>query len=195
VSGDELRDVYVYEVHGSNLVATTHAARGVFTLDRTNKSVRLVLHDAWYKGGRAESPVFFGQTPEMELKVRERSDKTTALGEMTLAELWEKRRELKQQGIDTTPADVQIHWQMAFSFACVGFALVGIPLGVRAHRRETSAGIAMAVLLVLVYYSFFIVGGSLDTKPQYLPWLILWLPNFLFQGLGLLLLRKVNRGV
>jgi lipopolysaccharide export system permease protein len=195
VRDHELRDVYVYEVHGSNLMATTHAARGTFRLDHTNKSVRLVLYEAWYKGERAESPVYFGQTPEMELPVRDRSEKASALGEMSFAELWETRRALQQQRIDSTPADVQIHWQVAFSFACLGFTLVGIPLGIRAHRRETSAGIAMAVVLVLAYYSFFILGGSLETKPQYYPHLILWAPNLLFQALGLLLLRKANRGV
>jgi LPS export ABC transporter permease LptF len=196
VRGNEVLDVYVYEMdkRGTNLVSTTHAARGTFTLDRTNKVVKLVLFDAWYKGEMAGSPVFSGQAPEMELSLRGKADKQAGLGGMTFAELWEKRRELKQQGIDTTPADVQIHSQVAFSFACLGFALVGIPLGIRAHRRETSAGIAMAVLLVLVYYSFLILGGSLETRPQYFPWLIVWLPNLIFQALGLLMLRKANRG-
>lgn len=196
VRGDEVSDVYVYEMdkRGTNLLSTLHAARGTFTLDRTNKSIRLVLYEAWYKGEQAESPVYSGQAPAMELQLRDKSDQPTGLSEMTFAELWEKRRELKQQGIDTTPADVQIHWQIAFSFSCLGFTLVGIPLGIRAHRRETSAGIAMAVLLVLVYYSFFILGGSLETKPQYYPYLILWLPNLIFQVLGLVLLRKANGG-
>lgn len=197
VDGNELRDVYVYEMdkRGTNLISTTHAARGSFTFDRTNKSIHLVLFDAWYKGELADSPVHFGQTPPLVLETRDKADKPTGLSEMTFIELWEKRRELKRQRIDTTPADLQIHWQVAFSFSCLGFTLVGIPLGIRAHRRETSAGIAMAVLLVLVYYSFFILGGSLETKPQYYPYLIVWLPNLVFQILGLVLLRRANRGI
>jgi len=87
-----------------------------------------------------------------------------------------------------------MHRQVPSPLPALGSTLIGIPLAIRAHRRETSAGVAMALMLVIIYYAFVIVGqalraGRVGAAPDPLG------AELLFQAVGAVLLWRANRGV
>ncbi|MCE2694297.1 MAG: LptF/LptG family permease [Verrucomicrobiaceae bacterium] len=81
----------------------------------------------------------------------------------------------------------------SFSLACFTFALVGIPLGVTAQRRETSSGFALSLITATVYIVFIILADTLNDKPAAMPHLIMWLPNVIFLGIDGWLFYKLSR--
>ena len=219
----DLQDVMVFVLKDeTNAVATVRAARGKLEVDAPNKRITLYLYDGKsveMQAGRLV-PAAFEELP-VPLPLGTQQAFQPNISDMTHAQLWDelhdweqrmntqvsgrnltkeqlqsRRRELeKLVGDPTTPIRFRIHQQVAFSFACLGFTMVGIPLGIRMHRRETNVGIGVALVLVAVYYSFILIGQSLDHRAEWAPHLIVWLPNLIFQAVGAVLLWRANRGV
>jgi lipopolysaccharide export system permease protein len=222
--GGNLQNVLIIKPgNETNAPTTIKAPRGRFETDVTNKQLILHLFDArsvtW--GGTRNATV---SSPELifnfDLNTATYRPDKPKISDMTFWQLRDELRDLerriglppaatltsdelraqadefaRQRNDLTEPILVKMNREIAFSFACFGFTLVGIPLGIRMHRRETNVGVAIALALVLVYYSFIILGESLSTRPEFAPHLILWMPNFIFQAVGAVLLWRANRGI
>lgn len=158
----------------------------VFDFNSTNKS----------RGNLNYSDMTFSQLVEEKHRLEKLLMEPPMKGQTNSADLRQEIQRTSTMKEDLLmPITVQMSQQVATSFACIGFTLVGIPLAIRAHRRETSIGLAISLILVFVYYSFIILAGSLQTRAEYAPQLIVWLPNIIFQAVGGVLLWRANRGI
>jgi lipopolysaccharide export system permease protein len=215
-NGDQLENILLNRLENGEVVLSIRAPKGKVSVDEPTQQLQLTLSGAQVvnrivkpdagtgKDGAetnrlADSDWFtaFGEeyNTVIDLKQAAPGSQKPKISEMTYIELQQELKFLRQEGIPATPVLYQLHRQVSFSFACFGFTLIGIPLGIRAHRRETSAGIGMAIVLVLLYYSFIVLGQSLETRPEFYPYLIVWIPNFIFQAIGAVLLWRANRGL
>lgn len=136
------------------------------------------------------------ETEDIPLKMAGGED-SVSISDMTLSQMLAGLKATRAQGLDTRPYVKEIHHQMAFSFACISFILVAIPLSLKTRRRETNISLGLALIVLLVYYSFFILGDALveTGDPALNLWILFWIPNFLFQFLGLYAIRKANLGI
>lgn len=200
ISGDTLRDVVIYQHdEAGNLKLRMHAEEASLGVDAKTEQVMLTLRsvDGFEFSDGKERTFVYSKYGPMALgnKTEASKQRPPKLKELGFGQLRARIAELKQQGKDPTPAQIQLHQKVALSFACIGFTLIGIPLAIRTHRRETNIGIAMALVLVTAYYGLIVLGQALEGHPGLLPHLWMWAPNFLFQGIGCVLLWKMNRGI
>jgi lipopolysaccharide export system permease protein len=84
--------------------------------------------------------------------------------------------------------EAEIQRRYASSFACLAFAFIGVPLGVKARRKDTSTGLIISLLIGGGYFIIGMLGGR---SPEGVI-LANWAPNVVCVLLGLYLLRRAR---
>ena len=115
------------------------------------------------------------------------------LQDLPFGELRDEIQRLRDAGIYPAAALMEAHQRVAAAVACVAFTLIGIPLGIKTSRRETSIGIALSLGLALIWYLVLVLSNTLRNRPYLFPEAILWTPNLIFEMLGVWLLWRVSR--
>lgn len=94
---------------------------------------------------------------------------------------------------NVTPVVTELQKRLVFAVACFTFTLIGIPLAITIHRRETSIGFVLSLGVGVTFFLLVLVAESLKNKSGAYPEVIIWVPNLLFQAIGFWLLWKLNK--
>lgn len=211
-NGPELHNLLVYETNDDNLLLKViFAHRGVIETDREKKLLLLHIYDSTYEA-RDEDDV------ENLLKVKQGITMQEATLPISLEELHKKYHKgglpsmtsgalldhlndeerqahmTEKDRIEEHSATLtEINKRYSFSLAPFCFALVGVPLAITAHRKETSIGFLISLCVALCYYFFIIIANSVREKPQWHPAELTWVPNILCIIFGGWLFYRMSR--
>jgi lipopolysaccharide export LptBFGC system permease protein LptF len=70
----------------------------------------------------------------------------------------------------------EFHVRLVYAVASACFVLVGTPLGIRSHRKESTVGMAICLVTAMAYYLCVILVESLDKYDGLRPYALIWLP-------------------
>ena len=215
--GPELRNILVYEMNDESFpMRVVFARRGVLKTDPEHSQLLLNLFDAQYEERSSDDPmnlmkISLGNTakettfPISLQELYEKARKKKGLSGMTVNELQRRvteqqqragagsKADRKQQASELSAAKTEVSKRFSFSLASFAFALIGVPLAITAHRKETSAGFLISLVVAFVYFIFILVADAVKENPKAHPEILIWLPNVLFIGLGLWLFYKLSR--
>src|SRR5882762_2208753 len=201
--GNKLENILVFELNRNSLpVKVTYARTGMLEADLPNKQILMHLYQARYQERDEKDPsnlrkirdginMVEGTLPISLEELYEKEKKRPSRSALSIEQLLEQLKSGNQR--ERSASRTEINKRFSFPFACVAFAIIGVPLGVTAHRRETSIGFAMGLIVATTYFLFVIIGDTLRGNPQAHPELLVWFPNVLFIILGWLLFRRLAR--
>lgn len=202
-SGGRLEDIVLFQFSESGPRAEIRAQSGRVTCDLGRQvmeivleQVRLTEYDKRNPDDLAKARTLTAESYPVALDLRKllrkgkfnKKPASLPLGELVRAirSVRQTFPDLPEQGVPRMRIKLAMDAskRLALALSCFSFALLGIPLGIRAHRKESSIGIALALVLLFAYYLFIIVADSLLDRPAWRPDLIPWIPVLGGQLLG-----------
>jgi len=85
---------------------------------------------------------------------------------------------------------IEIHKKFALPFACLIFALLGLPLGASTRKGGRTSGFTISIAIILLYYILITAGEQLAMDGEISPLLGMWGPNIFFAAVGMYLFIK-----
>ena len=98
----------------------------------------------------------------------------------------------ERQLLERELSNLKVEFMKRFVFAMASFCfvLIGVPLGIRAQRKESSIGMAISLAVSLGYYMVVILALGMENQASLHPEIIIWLPVVVCFGLAARLIPK-----
>lgn len=88
---------------------------------------------------------------------------------------------------------IEFNRRIALPSACLVLVLIGIPLGLSSKKGGKGAGFVLTIVLVFIYYFISVYGVTFARNGRLPPVVGVWMANFVFGVIGMLLLWRVDK--
>lgn len=209
--GNKVKDVVVYEMDAHGIKRSVRAKNGVVGVDKKKGQILVTLYDVRIDQPDRTDPMDMSRSRHVSANeypvhldfssVWDNEKIQKKVADMTMPELIRAIRNVRQSLPNLKEQEVLCHRmnmvvdaneRLALSLACFAFTLLGIPLGMRSRRKESSIGVCISLLLVFVFYLFIIIADALTDTPQFHPDLIVWIPVVVAEIVGFVLIQRAN---
>lgn len=201
--GNQLENILVFETDENSMpMKVTHARIGMLETDLPNQRILMHLYNARYQQRDEINPYDLSRMRDginvaegtLPISLEELYDKEKRRASRSMLSIEQLLEQLKNDDPKMRSSSrTEINKRFSFPMACLVFALIGVPLGITAHRRETSFGFAMSLVVGVFYFLFIIVADTLRANAKLHPELLVWFPNVLFIGIGIWMFRRLSR--
>jgi LPS export ABC transporter permease LptF/LPS export ABC transporter permease LptG len=99
---------------------------------------------------------------------------------------------LADHGPGWRDARVELNNRIAFPAACIVFALLAVPIGVRPRRGGRAAGLILTLVLIGGYYFLWIAGDHWARQGKVPPWAGIWAANIVAAAVGLYFFSRIE---
>lgn len=213
-SGNSLKDFWIWELDKHNRpIKLIRSKEGRLNYNTENDSLRLELVGGFSELRDPKKPddlrtirpsLSFDQADvTLGLNRLVSGEQRGGLTTLTLDGLLERKHQmaadLRAEPDNTKLAEdfsalkFQIQQNFSFAFSVLSLTLLGIPLSLKVQRSEKGANLALALGLAFVYYFLLVVTSWFSRYPALHPELLVWIPNLIFQALGIVLFVRAAR--
>lgn len=199
--GDILYGVHIHNIDESetdfNERGYTYAEKAHLFIDMQKGFLQLKMVNATMETvgkNNIHTPISIGEIDPVIFNFnldRKRSAKSSQMTNSEITQYLEDNPNLPEK--KQNEFKHQITHRQSYSFACLAFAIVGVPLGMTSRRRDTSSGFLFSIIVGLSYFLFHIFANESSGNSGMTPTILYWTPNVLALLLGLFLLRKARR--
>ena len=216
--GNQLKDIHVFELNAANQpVRVVYARTGSLEADLPNKQIKMRLGESRFEQRDYSKPDDYSKIndnitmgsfvfPISLEDLYKKKQRKARVETLNYNELRTELGELAKNGSKgMNPKDkaefqkrqaatrTEFNKRFSFSLACFTLALIGIPLGITAHRQETSVGFGISIAVALAYFVIIEVVDIFREKASMHPEVLIWLPNAIFLVLGGYLFLRLAR--